>query len=234
MKAEHSSAPRVLVADDQADVLESLGVNINLKPEQIARSIEECGIGFMFARTHHPAMRHVAQVRVELGVRTIFNLLGPLSNPAGASHQVIGVPSPDLLLPFATALGALGARRVWVVHGHPGMDELSLSGATEVVELDAGEIRQFSVGPEDFGLRSVADPQLQVDDAQQSAAIIRQVLGGERGAARDVVALNAAAGLVVAGRAASFVQAAQLAGDAIDSGAAYSKLEAWAAFTQGL
>jgi len=216
-----------------ADVLEVLGVRVDLKPEQVARSIEELGIGFLYARTHHPAMRHVAQVRAELGVRTIFNLLGPLSNPAGASHQVIGVSSPDLLIPFAEALNLLGSRRVWVVYGHPGLDELSLSGPTEVVELDAGEIRQFTVRPEDFGLRTLAEPHIAVENAAHSASIIRDVLRGERGPARDVVALNAAAGLVVAGRAASYVQAVQLATDAIDSGAAYSKLEAWAAFTQG-
>ena len=216
-----------------ADVLEALGVRIDLDAEQVARCIEELGIGFMFARTHHPAMKHVAQVRAELGVRTIFNFLGPLSNPAQASHQVIGVPSPKLLGLFAQALSLLGARRVWVVHGHPGIDELSLAGPTQVVELDAGELREFTMQPEDFGLRT-AQADLTVSGVEESAAMIRNVLRGERGAARDVVVLNAAAGLVVSGRAVSFQQAAQLAAEAIDGGSAFGKLANWAAFTQSL
>jgi anthranilate phosphoribosyltransferase len=215
-----------------ADVLEALGVRIDLPAEQVARCIEELGIGFMFARTHHPAMRHVAQVRAELGVRTIFNLIGPLSNPASATHQVVGVPSAELLTPFAEALARLGSRRVWVVLGHGGLDELSLAGPSEVIEVDAGEVRRFSVQPEDFGLRTQSDAGFGVESSAQSAAIIRAVLQGERGAARDVVLLNAAAGLIVAGRAASFVQATQLAADAIDSGAAVGKLSTWAALTQ--
>ncbi|MEY4582368.1 MAG: hypothetical protein RL701_7071 [Pseudomonadota bacterium] len=223
-----------------ADVLEVLGVRVDLTPEQAARCIEELGIGFMLARTHHPAMRHVAQVRAELGVRTIFNLLGPLSNPASATHQVIGVPSSLLLEPFADALGRLGSRRVWVVHGHPhaagqsGLDELSLAGSTDVVELDAGELRKFVVTPEDFGLRTQRDANFTIETADESANVIRAVLRGERGPARDVVVLNAAAGLVVAGRAVSFVQAAQQAAEAIDSGAAFGKLSTWAALTQSL
>jgi anthranilate phosphoribosyltransferase len=216
-----------------ADVLEKLGVRVDLEAAQVARCIEELGIGFMFARAHHPAMRHVASVRAELGVRTIFNLLGPLSNPAGATHQVVGVPTPALLQPFARALAALGSRRAWVVHGHAGLDELSLMGPSFVVELDAGELREFTISPEDFGLRTQADAQLVVQGVEDSAAIIRSVLQGERGPARDVVILNAAAGLVVAGRGASFVRAAQLAAEAIDAGAASAKLAAWAAFTQG-
>jgi anthranilate phosphoribosyltransferase len=215
-----------------ADVLEALGVRIDLPPEQVARCIEELGIGFMFARAHHPAMRHVAQVRAELGVRTIFNLIGPLSNPAAPTHQVVGVPSAHLLAPFAEALARLGSRRVWVVLGHGGLDELSLAGPSEVIEVDAGEVRRFSVQPEDFGLRTQNDAGFVVESSAQSAAIIRAVLQGERGAARDVVLLNAAAGLIVAGRAVSFVQATQLAAEAIDSGAAVGKLSLWAALTQ--
>lgn len=217
-----------------ADVLESLGVRVELSPPQVARCIEELGIGFMFARTHHPAMRHVAQVRAELGVRTIFNLLGPLSNPASASHQVIGVPSPELLSPFALALAALGSTRVWVVHGHLGLDEISLAGPTQVVELDNGELREFVVEPKDFGLRAQPTAQFCVDSVAQSAEIVRAVLRGEGGAARDVVVLNAAAGLVVAGRAASYPQAAQLAAEAIDSGGAAEKLAQWATLTQAV
>lgn len=217
-----------------ADVLEALGVRVELDAAQVARCIEEVGIGFMFARTHHPAMRHVGPVRAELGVRTIFNLLGPLSNPASASHQVIGVPNPELLTPFALALGALGSTRVWVVHGHLGMDEISLAGPTQVVELDNGELREFVVEPKDFGLRAQPNASFVVDGAKQSAEIVRAVLRGDRGPARDVVLLNAAAGLVVAGRAASYPQAAQLAAEAIDSGAAAEKLAQWASLTQAV
>jgi anthranilate phosphoribosyltransferase len=217
-----------------ADVLEALGVRVELAADQVARCIEEVGIGFMYARTHHPAMRHVGQVRAELGVRTIFNLLGPLSNPASATHQVVGVPSPELLSPFALALGALGATRVWVVHGHMGLDELSLAGPTQVVELDSGELREFVVEPKDFGLRTQANANFSVDSVAQSAEILRTVLRGESGAARDVVVLNAAAGLLVAGRAASYPQAAQLAAEAIDSGGAAEKLAQWASLTQAL
>jgi anthranilate phosphoribosyltransferase len=217
-----------------ADVLEALGVRVELGAEQVARCIEEIGIGFMFARAHHPAMKHVGQVRAELGVRTIFNLLGPLSNPASASHQVIGVPSPELLRPFALALGALGSTRVWVVHGHTGMDELSLGGPTQVVELDNGELREFVVEPKDFGLRVQPNAKFTVDGVAQSAEVLRSVLRGEAGPARDVVVLNAAAGLVVAGRAASYPQAAQLAAEAIDSGGASEKLSQWASLTQSV
>lgn len=217
-----------------ADVLEALGVRVELAAPQVARCIEEVGIGFMFARVHHPAMRHVGQVRAELGVRTIFNLLGPLSNPASASHQVIGVPRPDLLQPFALALAALGATRVWVVHGHLGLDELSLAGPTQVVELDNGELREFVVEPKDFGLRAQPNAAFTVEDVAQSAEIVRAVLRGESGPARDVVVLNAAAGLLVAGRAASYPQAAQLAAEAIDSGGAAEKLAQWAALTQAV
>lgn len=217
-----------------ADVLEALGVRVELTPEQVGRCIEEVGIGFLFARTHHPAMRHVAAVRAELGVRTIFNLLGPLSNPANATHQVIGVPRPELLKPFAQALAALGSTRVWVVNGHLGLDELSLAGPTRVVELDMGELREFTVEPKDFGLRSQPKAQFSVEDAAQSAATIRAVLRGDSGPARDVVVLNAAAGLLVAGRAASYAQAAQRASEAIDGGSAAEKLAHWAALTQSV
>jgi anthranilate phosphoribosyltransferase len=219
-----------------ADVLEALGVRVDLSAEQVARCIEELGVGFMFARSHHPAMKHVAQVRAELGVRTIFNFLGPLSNPAAATHQVIGVPEARLLKPFANALSALGTRRAWIVHGHGGLDELSLSGATQVIELDGGEVREFSVEPVDFGLRapSGALSGVIVNDIDESARVIRGVLGGEPGHARDVVLLNAAAGLVVAGRAGSFREATQLAAEAIDGGAAMDKLMSWAALSHAL
>ena len=218
-----------------ADVLEALGVRVDLAAAQVARCIEELGVGFMFARAHHPSMRYVAPVRAELGVRTIFNFLGPLSNPAGASHQVIGVPEARLLRPFAQALSALGSKRAWVVHGHGGLDELSLVGSTQVVELDGGEIREFVVEPRDFGLEAASDAgALVIRDVDHSATMIRAVLRGERGPARDIVILNAAAGLVVAGRAVSFTQAAQRAAEAIDGGAAMDKLSSWGALSHAV
>jgi anthranilate phosphoribosyltransferase len=212
-----------------ADVLEVLGVPVELAAARVARCIEQVGIGFMFARTHHPAMRHVAAVRGQLGVRTMFNLLGPLSNPASATHQVVGVPEPGFLRTLAQAMSNLGSVRAWVVHGHDGMDEISLSGPTLVAELDCGEIREFEIRPEDFGLTTIKGADLSIRDAEHSAAIIRAVLHGEHGPARDVVVLNAAAGLHVAGRASSFLESAQLAAEAIDSGAALDKLDAWIA-----
>jgi anthranilate phosphoribosyltransferase len=216
-----------------ADVLETLGVRIELPAPEIARCISELGIGFMFARAHHPAMRHVGPVRSELGVRTIFNLLGPLSNPAAANHQIIGVPERALVGVLARALRELGTERAFTVHGHGGYDELSLTGPTWVAELKGGEVREFELKPEDFGLATRAlGNELQVADARESAERIRAVLRGERGAARDVVVLNAAAGLYIAGRAATYTAAAHLAAEAIDSGAAAKKLEAWITATQ--
>lgn len=215
-----------------ADVLEVLGVKIELSPERVARCIEEVGIGFMFARTHHPAMRHVGPIRAELGVRTLFNFLGPLTNPASATHQLIGVPEPRLLGMMVGALAALGAQRAWVVHGDARLDELALTGPTRVAQLDGGVISEFVVTPEDFGLSTQPGADLRVRDARESAELIRAVLGGQRGAARDVVILNAAAGLVVAGRAAAFEAAARVAAEAIDSGAALETLAAWALATQ--
>ena len=215
-----------------ADVLEVLGLNIELSAAQVARCIETVGIGFMFARTHHPAMRHVGPIRAELGVRTLFNFLGPLCNPASASHQVLGVPEPRMLPILANALCALGGQRAWVVHGHGGLDELSLAGPTRVAQLDSGAVSEFEVTPEDFGLTTQPNADLRVNDAESSAAVIRALLRGEKGPARDVVILNAAAGLCVAGRGASFLQAARLAADAIDSGAALGKLSAWIAASQ--
>jgi anthranilate phosphoribosyltransferase len=215
-----------------ADVLEVLGIKLELSPQQVARCIESVGIGFMFARTHHPAMRHVAPVRAELGVRTLFNFLGPLTNPAFATHQLIGVPEPRLLGMLAGALATLGTQRAWVVHGHAGLDELALSGPTRVAQLDAGVISEFVVTPEDFGLSTQPAADLRVSDARESAEVIRAVLGGQRGPARDVVILNAAAGLCVAACASGFEAAARRAAEAIDSGAALRTLAAWAAASQ--
>ena len=215
-----------------ADVLEALGVKVELSPLQVARCIESVGIGFMFARTHHPAMKHVAPVRSEIPVRTLFNLLGPLTNPASASHQVVGVPELRLVNLLANALGALGSQRAWVVYGHGGLDELSLAGPSHVAQLDGGSVTEFDVAPEDFGLTRQPEADLCIRDVAHSAELIRNVLRGERGACRDVVVLNAAAGLYVGGRAASFVQAARLAAEALDSGAALARLSAWASASQ--
>jgi anthranilate phosphoribosyltransferase len=215
-----------------ADVLEALGVRIELSAAQVARCVDELGIGFAFARTHHPAMRHVGTVRSEIGVRTLFNYLGPLSNPAGASHQVVGVPEPRLLETMARVLGLLGGTRAWVVHGHGGLDELALSGPTQVAELEAGQVSLRQVHPEDFGLRTQHDADLKGGDAIDNAVLIRRVFQGERSPKRDVVVLNAAAALYVARAASSLPEAARLAGDAIDSGAAARKLDAWVALSQ--
>lgn len=211
-----------------ADVLEALGVCIDLRPEQVERCIEEVGIGFLFAPHHHAAMRHVAPVRRELGIRTLFNLLGPLSNPAPVTHQVVGVYDRGRLVQLAEALRTLGVTAAWVVHGTGGLDEVSPSGPTSVAQLAHGEITTFEVSPTDFGLSSVPLEALGGGDAQQNAAIIRRVLSGEQGPARAAVVLNAAAALCVTGLAANPREAADRAAQAIDGGAARSTLERWA------
>lgn len=211
-----------------ADVLEALGVCIDLRPAQVERCIEEVGIGFLFAPRHHAAMRHVAPVRRELGIRTLFNLLGPLSNPAPVTHQVVGVYDRGRLVQLAEALRTLGGTAAWVVHGTGGLDEVSPSGPTSVAQLAHGEITTFEVSPTDFGLSSVPLEALGGGDAQQNAAIIRRVLSGEQGPARAAVVLNAAAALCVTGLAANPREAADRAAQAIDGGAARSTLERWA------
>jgi anthranilate phosphoribosyltransferase len=215
-----------------ADVLEALGVAIELSPAHVARCIEQVGIGFMFARLHHPAMKHVGPVRSEIGVRTLFNFLGPLSNPASASHQVIGVSDARLLDTMAQVLGTLGKTRAMVVHGHGGMDEVSLSGPTQVAELRDGNVLRSTIAPEDFGLTTQPNADLRGGDAAHNAALIRALLAGEYGARRDAVVLNAAAALYVAGAAESPLVGAQLAARAIDSGDALRKLDAWVAATK--
>jgi anthranilate phosphoribosyltransferase len=215
-----------------ADVLEALGVCIDLRPEQVERCIEEVGIGFLFAPHHHAAMRHVAPVRRELGIRTLFNLLGPLSNPAPVTHQVVGVYDRGLIVQLAEALGALGVTAAWVVHGTGGLDEVSPSGPTSVAQLAHGEVTTFEVSPTDFGLSSVPLEALRGGDAQRNAAIIRRVLSGEQGPARAAVVLNAAAALLVTGLAANPRAAADRAAHAIDGGAARSTLERWAQLTR--
>jgi anthranilate phosphoribosyltransferase len=216
-----------------ADVLEALGVRIDLSPERVLQSIEDLGIGFMFAPSHHSAMRHAAPVRRELGVRTLFNLLGPLSNPASATHQVVGVYDPGRLEQLAQALGALGLTAAWVVHGQGGLDEVSPAGPTRVAQLADGEVTCFDVSPIDFGIAEVPVEALGGGDAARNAQIIHAVLDGEQGPPRSAVLLNAAAALRVAGLADDLKAAADRAAEAIDRGDAKKKLERWAAFTQG-
>jgi anthranilate phosphoribosyltransferase len=213
-----------------ADVLEALGVKIELPAERIARCIDELGIGFMFARAHHPAMRHVGPVRSEIGVRTLFNFLGPLANPAGATHQVIGVSDKRLLQTLAEVLGLLGGRRAWVVHGHGWLDEVALSGPTAVARLDQGQVSLAEISPEDFGVATQPDADLRGGDALDNAALLRRIFAGELGARRDAVVINAAVALHVAGAGQTLQQAAQRAAAAIDTGAAARKLDAWVAF----
>jgi len=208
-----------------ADVLEALGININLQPEAIAKCIEEVGVGFMFAPNHHPAMKNVAPVRRELGVRTIFNILGPLTNPASAPNILMGVFHPDLVGIQVRALQRLGAEHALVVYGKDGMDEVSLGAATVVGELKNGEITEYEIHPEDFGLAMASNRALRVETPEQSMKMLRGVLDKEPGAARDIVVLNAGAALYAANVADSMKAGIELARKAIDSGAAKSKLE---------
>jgi anthranilate phosphoribosyltransferase len=216
-----------------ADVLESLGVNISLKPEQIARCIEEVGIGFMFAPNHHPAMKNVAPVRKELGVRTIFNILGPLTNPASAPNILMGVFHPDLVGIQVRALQRLGAEHAVVVYGRDGMDEISLGAATMVGELKGGEISEYEIHPEDFGLAMASNRSLKVETPEQSKAMLTSVLDNDHGAARDIVIFNAGAALYAANVTASIADGIAKARTAIESGAAKAKLGQLVKFTQG-
>jgi anthranilate phosphoribosyltransferase len=217
-----------------ADVLESLGVNINLKPEQIAACIEKVGIGFMFAPNHHTAMKHVAPIRKELGVRTIFNILGPLTNPASAPNILMGVFHPDLVGIQVRALQRLGAEHALVVYGRDGMDEVSLGAATLVGELKNGEITEYEVHPEDFGLTMSSNRALRVETPEQSKAMMMDVLDNKASPARDIVALNAGAALCAANVADSMKTGLKLAQEALASGAAKKKLEAFVASTAAL
>jgi anthranilate phosphoribosyltransferase len=208
-----------------ADVLEALGVKITLGPDGVRRCLEEVGVGFMFAQAFHPAMRNVAGVRREIGVRTVFNILGPLTNPAGAVHQVIGVADATLAPKMAAALNLLGARHVLLVHGQDGIDELSLSAASSIWELQQGRVREYSVTPEDAGLQRAPRAALAGGSAQDNAAILRAILAGETGPQRDMVLLNAAAALVAADRAGDLREGVDLARQSIDKGWARGKLE---------
>jgi anthranilate phosphoribosyltransferase len=217
-----------------ADVLESLGANINLTPEQIAQSIAQTGIGFMFAPNHHAAMKHAAPVRRELGVRTIFNILGPLTNPAGAPNILMGVFHADLVGIQVRVLQRLGAQHAVVVYGRDNMDEVSLGAATMVGELVDGEIREYEIHPEDFGLPMIASRNLKVAGAAESKTMMMEALTGEPGAAFDIVALNAGTALYAAGVAASIEDGLAKARAAITSGAARAKLDQFVQVTQQL
>ena len=208
-----------------ADVLTALGVKVGLDPEGVTRCITEAGVGFMFAPTHHAAMRHVGPVRVELGTRTIFNLLGPLSNPAGVKRQLLGTFSSHWLEPMADTLRSLGSERVWLVHGSDGLDEITTTGPTEVVELRDGTLHHFTVAPEDVGLRRADPAELKGGDADHNAKALMAVLQGEPSAYRDIALINAGAALVIADKAQTLKEGVVLAAKAVDSGAAKATLE---------
>jgi anthranilate phosphoribosyltransferase len=215
-----------------ADLLESFGVNLALSPEQVALTLREVGLGFMFAPNHHPAMKHAAPVRKELGMRTILNILGPLTNPAGAPNQVMGVFHPDLVGIQARVLKMLGSRHVLTVHGSDGLDEITLSGPTHVAELKHDFITEYVIEPKQFGIDVAPIEAIQVKDAAESRARVLGVLANEKGASRDIVILNAAAALYVAGVAGSLWDGVALAREAIESGAARRKLDQLVKFTQ--
>ena len=208
-----------------ADLFEALGVQISAEPAVVERCLEEAGIAFFFAPTFHPSMRHAGPTRKDLGVRTAFNLLGPLTNPAGASRQLVGVPRPELTERVARSLALLGSERAWVVHGADGLDEISTTGYTKVSECRSGAVNTFYVHPADFGLPKASPAQLRGGDAAENAAIARRVLAGERGAPRDIVLLNAAASLLIAERAGSVAEGIAQAAAALDEGRAARVLE---------
>ena len=215
-----------------ADVLEAAGVNLELTPAQVGRCIEQVGVGFLFAPKHHAAMKHAIGPRREMGVRTIFNVLGPLTNPAGAPNQVLGVYDPKLVRPLAEVLQRLGSRHVLVVHADDGLDEISVQTQTSVSELKDGTIRDYRLAPEDFGFARSALNGLRVNDANESLVRVRAVLANDAGPARDIVALNAGAALYASGVAASLKDGVDRALAAISNGAARAKLDALIAFSQ--
>jgi len=214
-----------------ADVMEALGVNINLTPERLAACLEEVGIAFLFAPALHSAMKYVQTARRELKLRTVFNLLGPLTNPAHASAQVVGVYSLDLVEKVAEALSMLGLRRALVVHGMDGLDEITITGPTRIAEVRDGEVHSYEVEPEEFGMKRGTLEDISGGDAAANAAIIREILEGKKSARRDVVLLNAAGALVAAGKAAHLTDALPLAARSIDSNAAKKKLDGLTHFT---
>jgi anthranilate phosphoribosyltransferase len=215
-----------------ADVLEALGFDLDIEPERIARSIDELGFGFMFAQAHHPAMKHAAPVRKELGTRTVFNVLGPLTNPARARAQVVGVYSPDLVRPVAEALAQLGARRAFVVHGAGGIDELSPVGPSQVSEVVDGGVRDRVIDPQELGIEQCSLDDLAGGPPAENAAAIRRIFEGERGGAREAVILNAAGAIAAGGHAADLREGIVVAREALDSGAAASRLDELVEFTR--
>src|SRR5262249_5849900 len=219
-------------ASGSADVLEALGFELELEPERIARSIDELGFGFMFAPTHHPAMRHAAPVRRELGTRTIFNVLGPLTNPARARAQIVGVYSPDLVPTIAGVLAGLGAHRAFVVHGAGGIDELSPAGPNLVCEVVDGDVQRREIDPLELGVARCAEGELRGGTPEENAAMIRAVFAGEPGPRRDAILRNAAGAIAAAGDAADLREGLELARQAVDSGAAAARLEELVAFSR--
>ncbi|MFQ5806980.1 MAG: anthranilate phosphoribosyltransferase [Phycisphaerae bacterium] len=216
-----------------ADVLQALGVNVEMAPEHSARCIEEIGFGFLFAPQYHPGARHAAAARREIGVRTIFNLLGPLLNPAGARRQLLGVYDPKLTEPIARVLQRLGCTHCLVVHGEDGLDEITLAGKTLVAELKSGAIRSFTISPEEMGVQRAKLDTLRGGDPENNARIARNVLSGQPGPARSVVLLNAGASIYVGGKAASIAEGVQRAAESIDTGRARATLDALIACGKG-
>ncbi len=208
-----------------ADVLEKLGVCIQLPPHQVKKCIEKAGIGFLFAPIFHRAMKNVAVPRRELGIRTVFNILGPLTNPAGASFQLLGVFDAELAEPLARVLGNLGVKKAMVVHGAGGMDEVSLAGPSLVCELKEGDVRRYEIGPDDFGLKRSGIDEIAGGNAEINALAIKKILKGEKGAFRDIVLANTSAALVTAGRAENFKDGVEIARCSLDSGSALKKLK---------
>ena len=217
-----------------ADVLEALGAKIDLSPESVTRCINETGFGFMFAQGFHPSMRFAAGPRREIGIRTVFNILGPLTNPAGAGAQVIGVADASMASKMAQVLGMLGSRRAFVVHGNDGLDEISIAGSTRIWELEDGEVIGYEIEPEDAGVSTAPLSEIQASDSEESARILRAVLEGESGAARDIVVLNASAALLAGGLVDSLEEGVQAAAASVDSGKALQSLEAFIKLSQNL
>ena len=221
-------------ASGSADVLEALGAKIDLSPKSVARCINETGFGFMFAQGFHPSMRFAAGPRREIGIRTVFNILGPLTNPAGAAAQVIGVADASMASKMAQALNRLGSKRALVVHGDDGLDEITIADSSRVWELRDGDVSEYNILPEGSGVTRAPLSEIQASDAKQSASILRDVLAGETGAARDVVLLNSAAALLAANMVLSIPTGVEIAADAIDTGSAMRRMQAFVALSQNL
>ena len=217
-----------------ADVLEGLGVNIDLGPDSVGRCIQDAGLGFMFAQRYHPSMRFAAGPRREIGIRTVFNILGPLTNPAGADAQVVGVADPVMGRKMAETLGRLGSKRALVVHGNDGLDEITIDGETRVWEFNAGSVSEYTISPDDFGFSRTSASSVKAGCVEESVGVLRSVLAGEAGPARDIVLMNAAAALLAAGAASSLKEGAALAAEAIDSGRAGAVLDALVELSQRL